>query len=45
MLDVILIRNLLGFSVYFKLFLSSFGIWTDIPLGNDLKERNCLGTI
>lgn len=45
MLGVMLIRNLLGFSIYFKLFLTSFGIWTDIPLGNDLKERNCLGTI
>lgn len=45
MLDVMLIRNLMGSSIYFKLFLTLFGIWTDITLGNDLKERNCLGAI
>lgn len=45
MLDVMVIRNLLDFSIYFKLFLTSFGIWTDITLGNDIKEGNCLGTI
>lgn len=45
MLEVMLIRNLLSFSIYFELFLASFGIWTEILLGNDLKERNCLGAI
>lgn len=40
-----LVRNLLGFSIYFKLFLTSLEILTETSFSNDLKGRSCLGTI
>lgn len=40
-----LVRNLLGFSIYFKLFLPSLEIWTEISFINDIKEKSCLQTV
>lgn len=40
-----LVKNLLDFSIYFKLFLPSLEIWTEISFINDLKEKSCLQTI
>lgn len=40
-----LVRNLLGLSIYFKLFLPSLEIWTEISFINDLKQKSYLQTI